>query len=355
MLFLLDCRFAPPFGLTSPAESFKRQRRRPSARQAAQRAARGARVAVSRTYDDRHHRGRARLPQLDARSSAGSGRCRHSDAVVRARARDTRLRPRPQVPGSPRGASGSTWKGRAVGSDGTRRILQHPSPSCHAHMLTRARVPRPLLIAGPGASAAATAAMTATAARVAAAVAEAVRGGGAATAAARRSRRDGSAQRRGAAAARCSGRQSARRWHGSWTRRSRGTTVARRSVSSRACARAARACASVRARACVRERACASVRARAGRRRACVRPARRVSGARGADRRCGCRAPREWAASSSSERRAAASERRRRAAASGDERRARSASARADSSQHRPRHVHCAARVRLDHPSNFSC
>jgi hypothetical protein len=73
MLFLLDCRFAPPFGLTSPAESFKRQRRRPSARQAAQRAARGARVAVSRTYDDRHHRGRARLPQLDARSSAGSG------------------------------------------------------------------------------------------------------------------------------------------------------------------------------------------------------------------------------------------------------------------------------------------
>ena len=70
MLFLLDCRFAPPFGLTSPAESFKRQRRRPSARQAAQRAARGARVAVSRTYDDRHHRGRARLPQLDARSSA---------------------------------------------------------------------------------------------------------------------------------------------------------------------------------------------------------------------------------------------------------------------------------------------
>ena len=174
MLFLLDCRFAPPFGLTSPAESFKRQRRRPSARQAAQRAARGARVAVSRTYDDRHHRGRARLPQLDARSSAGSGRCRHSDAVVRARARDTRLRPRPQVPGSPRGASGSTWKGRAVGSDGTRRILQHPSPSCHAHMLTRARVPRPLLIAGPGASAAATAAMAATAVRAAAAVAEAV-------------------------------------------------------------------------------------------------------------------------------------------------------------------------------------
>ena len=158
---------SPPSALTAAVESFKRRRRRPSARQAAQRAVRGARVAVSRTYDDRHHRGRARLPQLDARSSAGSGRCRHSDAVVRARARDTRLRPRPQVPGSPRGASGSTWKGRAVGSDGTRRILQHPSPSCHAHMLTRARVPRPLLIAGPGASAAATAAMAATAARVA--------------------------------------------------------------------------------------------------------------------------------------------------------------------------------------------
>ena len=50
-----------------------------------------------------------------AATAAASCRCGDEcDAVVRARARDTRLRPRPQVPGSPRGAS-STWQATTTG------------------------------------------------------------------------------------------------------------------------------------------------------------------------------------------------------------------------------------------------